>query len=161
MDVRAVEPERPTPGARDLLPILPIAAGVAWVVRWLEPDPWVGTWTWVGIAVAGAALIGLPALFWALDHGRSRLWPLASLGAVAGFLPLVVISVSGMVGLLARGGPAPLAYAIERGAPIPGMGVMVWRVFLGTELLAALVGAASACVYWLIFVSWKGGHPAA
>jgi hypothetical protein len=145
----------PPPGARDLLPILPIAALVAWLVRVFETDPWVSAGTWVGIAVASAGLIGLPALFWALDHGRCRLTTLIPIGVLAGVLPLVIISASGTAGLAVRGGFDVVSNALERGAPIPGMGVMPWLPFLRTELLAAAVGAASAGVYWLMAFSWK------
>jgi hypothetical protein len=149
-----------TPPARGILPIVPIVALVAWSVRFLETDPWIETRTWVAIAVAAALLIGSPALFWALDHGRDRLTTLIPLGAVAGMLPLLLISSSGAIGLTVRGGFETVAYALERGVPIPGMGVMPWPSFARTEALAALVGASSAIVYGLIAPAWKVRRPA-
>jgi hypothetical protein len=155
-DPAPADPSPPT--ARDLLPILPTVGLVAWFVRLFEADPWVSTGTWVGIAVASAGLIGLPALFWALDHGRRQLTTLIPLGVLAGVLPLVIISGSGMTGLAVRGGLDAVSYALERGAPIPGTGVMPWLMFLRTEVLAATVGAASAAVYWLVVPAWKVGR---
>ncbi len=149
-----------TPTARDIVPIVPIVALVAWAVRLFESDPWIATRTWVAIAVAAAALIGMPALFWALDHGRDRLTILIPLGAIAGVLPLLLISASGAVGLTVRGGLDAVSYALERGAPIPGMGVLPWPAFAGTQTLAAVVGASSAAVYGLIDRAWKVRRPA-
>lgn len=147
---RAEDDEPRHPGALELLPILPIVALVAWSVRSYELYPWVSTGAAVGIAVASAALLGLPALFWALDHGYGGLVPLTLLGAIAGVLPLGLVVCSAVAGLMVRVGIERALDVLQRGAPIPGMGTMPWVTFARVEIPAAAIGAISAVVYWVI-----------
>ena len=109
----------------------------------------------LAISLTGAGLIGLPALFWALDHGHRRFAGLLGLGLLTGLTPLVVIVLSALIGLTARGGPERALNILEAGAPIPGMGVMSWLTFGQAELWAAAIGAASATIYWLVFLAPK------
>jgi hypothetical protein len=142
----------PQPGARELLPILPIVFVVAWVVRSYELYPWVSTQAALAIAMAGATLIGLPALFWALDHGHRGCVPLVVLGTLVGVMPLVMIVSSAALGLTVRAGPERTIEMLQRGAPIPGMGTMPWITFARAEVPAAAIGAISAAIYWLVVV---------
>ena len=138
------------PGALELLPLLPIVLVVAWTVRTFELLPWVSTGAALAISMAGAALIGLPALFWALDHGRRGLIPLTLIGTLAGLTPLLVILASAVLGLLVRVGFECTLHTLQLGAPMPAMGVMPWWTFVRAELPAAAIGAISAATYWLI-----------
>ena len=144
--------ETEPPGALELLPILPIVLVVGWVVRSYELFPWVSAGTALAIAVGGAALIGLPALFWALDHGHRGFIALTLLGTFVGITPLVVIVSSAAFGLLLRVGAERTMETLQRGAPIPGMGVMPWITFARAEIPAAAIGAISAMIYWLLSV---------
>jgi len=152
MDTDSVEDHSPLddrqPGALELMPILPIVLVVAWGVRSYELYPWVSTRTALAISVAGAAVIGLPALFWALDHGRRGFATLVVLGVLVGVMPLVIIVSSGALGLTFRVGPERTIELLQRGAPIPGMGAMPWVTFARAEAPAAAIGALSAAVYW-------------
>jgi hypothetical protein len=141
------------PGARELLPLLPIVLAVSWFVRGFVLYPWVTTRTAVVIAVASAGLIGLPALFWALDHGHRRFATLLALGTAVGLMPLFIIMMSGVVGVTARTGVDNIMLLLEKGVPIPGLGVMPWRTFLRGELFAAATGALSAAVYWIVLMA--------
>jgi hypothetical protein len=149
IDTRDERGDRP-PGARELLPILPIVPVVTWVARSFAEYPWVTTRAAVAISMTGAALIGLPALFWALDHGYRRLAPLLLIGALVGLMPIVVIVLSAMLGVTVRGGFETALQMIERGAPMPGTGIMPWPTVLRAEGAAAAIGATSAAVYWLL-----------
>jgi hypothetical protein len=146
------EDSRP-PGAGELLPLLAIVGVVAWVIRSFEPSPWVSTRIGTAISIAGAGLIGLPALFWALDHGHRRLVALLALGVTAGLTPLLLVVLSGAAGLIVRAGPGAAVRILYAGAPIPGMGVMPWRAFARAEAGAAAIGAVSAAIYWMAFLA--------
>src|SRR5262245_54910723 len=61
-------------------------------------------WMVAGLALACAALVGLPALRWAIEHNRTRLVQLAVIGAIAGVVPPLLALVSGVVGQAAHGG---------------------------------------------------------
>jgi len=162
MDTDSVENdvlEQRQPGALELLPLLPIVFVVAWVVRSYELYPWVSTPTALAISIAGAALLGLPALFWALDHGRRGCATLVCLGALVGVMPLAIIVTSGALGLIFRVGPERTMEILQRGAPIPGMGAMPWMTFARAELPAATIGAISAAIYWLALVVARTGYP--
>jgi hypothetical protein len=104
------------------------------------------------MAAAAAALLGLPALFWALDHGRTGLETLATLGALAGAVPLVLALASGALGVGARYGPHVLLAVLRHGAPLPAFGAPSWREFAIDELTSSAIGGASGALYWLLFV---------
>jgi hypothetical protein len=141
------------PGARELLPILPIAAAVAWIARAFVASPWVSTTTALMIALAGAGLIGLPALFWTLDHGRRRIVPILLVGAVAGAAPLVLIVLSAVMGLTVRHGVDMVRGVLATGVPFPLVGVMRWPTFARAELQAVLIGVATGAIHWALFLS--------
>jgi hypothetical protein len=157
-DPQVADAARP-PGARDLLPLLPIVLLVAWTVRWFEREPWVSTRTAVLIAVASGGLIGLPVIFWMLDHGRRRLAAFTAIGAAAGLIPLGLIVVAAVMGLLVRIGPEGTGEMLARGAPMPGMGLMAWPTFGRAELSAMLTGALSGAIYWALMIARRRVNP--
>jgi hypothetical protein len=144
--------DAPAPRPRQLLPILLIAPYVAFCACWIADDDPVNTVVTVAMAAAAAALLGLPALFWALDHGRTGLGTLATLGALAGAVPLVLALASGALGVGARYGPHVLLAVLRHGAPWPAFGAPSWHEFAIDELTSSAIGAASGALYWLLFV---------
>ena len=111
-DSPAPSPIRP-PGARELLPLLFIAPAVTAVLWWTDRTPVVSFGTALAVAAGVAGVFGIPPLYWALDHGRTSMAWLASLGAsAAAIFPLVLI-LSGMAGQLLLGGPRYAALVIE------------------------------------------------
>ncbi len=140
-------PRSRPPGALDLLPLLIIAPAVTAVLWWADRTPIIGFWPALAVAACAAGVFGIPPLYWALDHGRTSVSWLASLGAsAAAVLPLVLI-VSGMAGQLVLGGRRYAALVIERAAPIPVVGQVPWASFLELVVMCVAVGAASGAVY--------------
>ena len=86
-----------------LLTVVPIIAILAVRLFGLAPSA-DDLWSVAGFAVASAALIGLPALRWAMEHGRTRVVHLGVIGALAGVVAPLIVLVSGIVGQAAHGG---------------------------------------------------------
>jgi hypothetical protein len=148
----ALERDVTTPRLRQLLPILLIAPYVAFCACWIADDEPINTVVTVAISAVAAALLGLPALFWARDRGRAGVGTLMALGAAAGVLPLLLALASGALGLGARHGVHALLFVLREGAPLPAFGVPSWRRFAAIELTASAIGAASGALYWLLFL---------
>jgi hypothetical protein len=148
----ALELDAPAPRLRQLLPVLLIAPYVALCVCWITNDELPVTIATVVIAAVAAALLGLPALFWALDHGRAGLGTLLALGALAGAVPLLLALVSGALGVGARYGMHALLAVLRDGAPLPAFGAPRWSRFAVSELEGVVIGAASGALYWLVFI---------
>jgi hypothetical protein len=144
--------DAPAPRPRQLLPILLIAPYVAFCACWIADDDPINTVVTVAMAAGAAALLGLPALFWALDHGRTGLGTLTALGALAGTVPLLLALVSGTLGVGARYGVHALLAVLRHGAPLPAFGAPSWHEFAIDELTSSAIGAASGALYWLLFV---------
>lgn len=139
-------PTRP-PGARELLPLLLIAPAVTAVLWWTDRTPVVSFGTALAVAAGVAGVFGIPPLYWALDHGRTSVAWLASLGAAAGAIFPLMLIITGMAGQLLLGGRRYAAMVIERGAPIPGIGQVFWSSFAGLVVMCVAIGAASGAVY--------------
>lgn len=144
------DPDAP-PRALDLLPILIVALVLAPLAWWLTRS----TVTWpvfIGFAVASAGLLGLPMLFWALDHRWTRLTSFVLLGACAGAMPMVAVLASGVLGRLMRGGVSYVERVLSRGAPIPMAGLLTWPEFARAEIQGVIFGAVCAAIYWRLIV---------
>ena len=140
------------PTASRLLPLLIIVPVVAAAVRWGRPH-----YLETGIASAGlnllcAVVFGLPALFWALDHARTRFAHFSVLGIAAGLLSPVAVLATGILGQFTYGNVAYVRRALSWGAPLPWHGMLPWRQFAGLVAASAVVGAVSGAVYWLVVV---------
>lgn len=148
---RAAEPIAPT--ASRLLPLLVIAPVVAAAVRWGRPH-YLDTWfSAMGLALLSVAVFGWPALFWLLDHGRTRLVVFAGLGAIAGLLSPLAVLATGILGQFMYGDATYVRSVLEWGAPLPWHGTLRWTEFIGLAAASAIAGAVSAVVYWLLFVN--------
>jgi hypothetical protein len=146
------EPATIAPTPTRLLPLLIIVPVVAAAARWGRPH-----YLETGIASAGLTLLcavvfGLPALFWALDHARTRFVHLSALGIAAGLLSPVAILAAGILGQFTYGNVSYVQRALSWGAPLPWHGMLPWRQFAGLAAAAAVVGAVSGAVYWLLVV---------
>ena len=140
------------PTASRLLPVLVIVPLVALIIRRGRPHYLETDVAAVGVALVCAVIFGLPALFWALDHRRTRLGPLFALGTAAGLLSPVAIFAVGIVGQLQYGGAAYLRRVIDHGATLPWYGMLRWHLFAGLAVASAIAGGTSGVVYWLLFV---------
>jgi hypothetical protein len=143
-----------SPAVVDVAALLAIVVGSAVVVRAGGGATVVGSWALTAIAALVCGLVfGLPVLAFTLERGRATpAWMLA-LGAVAGALPLLLLGVSGLIGLYVRsGGWERVVWALERGVPVPGAGVIFWSRFLRLELQATLLGLGCALMFWLVVV---------
>lgn len=143
-----------SPRLLDVVVLVAIAAGSALAVRFgggaVVGGPW--PWTLAG-AVVSALVFGLPVLAFVLERGRAAPGWMIGLGALAGALPLLMLGVSGAVGLYVReGGIEEVTWALGLGVPIPAAGVIYWPRFLRLETQAVLIGAASALMFWLVMV---------
>jgi hypothetical protein len=146
------EDEKP-PHLLQVIPIVAIVLAVAALARVVFGDQRVEWGTWTIFVASSAALLGLPALFWALDFRKTRLWQLIVLGAVMAAVPMAALAASGVIGRLARWGWDQTGVILVRnGAPIPIYGYMSWPYLAEIEAQATLVGAASGCVYWALFI---------
>jgi hypothetical protein len=135
-----------------MLPLLVIAPVVAAVVRWGRPHYLDGDLSAMALALLGAAVFGLPTLFWALDHGRVRLTQLTTLGALAGLLSPFGILAAGILGQFTYGDWSYVRWTLGHGAPLPWYGTLPWPKFAGLAAAAAIAGVVSAAVYWLVFL---------
>ena len=135
-----------------MLPLLVIVPVVVAALRLVRPHYLETQTTSIGFAVLCAAVLGWPALFWALDHARTRLAPLTTLGAIAGVMAPLAVLIAGVLGQLQYGGSAYLRRTLEHGATLPWYGMLPWPQFAGLAAASAIAGAASAAVYWLLFV---------
>ncbi|MGE5835942.1 MAG: hypothetical protein ACM4AI_15785 [Acidobacteriota bacterium] len=143
------------PTAARLLPLLVIVPLACAVVRWGRPHYLETEIAAVAVTLLCAVVFGLPALFWALDHGRTRFAQLSALGVIAGLLSPVAILAVGLLGQLQYGGAAYMRRVINHGATLPWYGMLPWRQFAGLAAASAIAGAVSAAVYWLLLVRSK------
>lgn len=128
-----------------LLTIVPIVAIVVLRAFGLAPAA-ADFWMVVGVALASAALVGLPAVRWAIEHERTRLLQLAVIGAVAGVVPPVLMLVSGTIGQLAHGGSDYTRWVLSHGPSLPWYGVMRWSGFGALTAECAATGAVSGAL---------------
>jgi len=138
----------------DVAVLLAIVAGSAVAVRAAGGAEIVGSWAFsVTAALVGALVFGLPGLVFTLERGRATPVWMLSLGALAGALPLLFLGASGIIGLYLRSdGWERVAWALERGVPVPGAGVIFWSRFLRLELQATILGLGCALMFWLVMV---------
>ena len=115
-----------------LLLVAPMVAGA------LAPFPPLCFYTGA-VALAGAAIVGLPALWLCQRHQWFGLATFVAVGASAGALAGAAVALGGLL-LFTRHWPPTL---FERGS------VAGWAPFGG---VSAAIGAVSALVYWLFFV---------
>jgi hypothetical protein len=136
--------------AIEVLSVLIIAPAVAWVwILFVAPVRF-STAALVGISVAGAALFGVPAWFWAADHVWTRLRGRLALGGAAGLGPPIAVLLSAALGLLWRDGVADVQSLFTQGAPIPGYGLLPWPVFVAFSAHCWCIGAVSGVIQWAI-----------
>jgi hypothetical protein len=140
------------PTAARLLPVLIIVPVVAGALRRVRPHYLETETAAAGLALLCAVVFGLPALFWALDHGRARVMPLVSLGLSAGLLSPLAVLAAGVLGQFTYGNVAYVRRALSWGAPLPWHGMLPWLQFAGLVGASAVVGAVSGAVYWLLVV---------
>jgi hypothetical protein len=103
-------------------------------------------WAIGGLAFCCAVVIGLPALRWAIEHGRTRILSLVLIGLVAGAAPPLLMLLSGSVGLAARGGTDYLGWVLTHGASIPWYGIRRWSQFLMETGTCAAIGGVSGAI---------------
>ncbi|HYN07621.1 MAG TPA: hypothetical protein VES67_09545 [Vicinamibacterales bacterium] len=140
----------PTPSR--MLPLLVIVPIVVATVRLGRPHYLETETAAIGFTLLCAGVFGLPALFWALDHARTRLAHLTTLGVIAGILAPIAVLLAGALGQLQYGGLAYVRRVLARGATLPWYGMLPWPQFAGLAATSAIAGAVSATVYWLLFV---------
>lgn len=145
--------EARAPQGGEVLALLVIVPAVAAVARMFDGhalfDPWaaamaVGLW---------AGTIGLPALVWAFEHGRTGVGALAATGVVAGLVPPVLLCVSGVLGLFIWGDAEYVGWVLGKGASIPIYGVISWPSFLRLTGWSVMIGAGSAVIFRLLVLS--------
>jgi len=147
------------PGARQMLPPLAIAPLVSGAIFGVFSGRW-GTAQLAAVAgLAGTVAIGWPMLYWALEHGRSRLRHLLVVGAIAGAVPLLVALGSGVLGLFikSRGSIEYVEWALSHGASIPYYGVYGWSRFVAAEALAVVAGMVTGALYYLYLAANRRG----
>jgi hypothetical protein len=150
------EPAGPiAPTASRLLPLLVIAPIAGLAVRWGRPHYLETDVASAVLTLLCAVVFGLPALFWALDNGRTRLAHLFALGFVAGLLSPLAVLAAGILGQFTYGSAAYVRRALSWGAPMPWYGLLSWRQFAGLVVASAVAGVVSAAVYWLLIVGGK------
>lgn len=145
-----MEDEPHPPRGADVLVIVPIVLGFAALAWAIAPRSLVDAWTWFPLAGGAAIAIGVPAAFWLLERGTTRLLPFVGLGALGAAVPPVALLVSASIGLLARNGTEYLGWVFRRGAPFPGYGTLPWTDFLRLVIESALIGASSGALLWLL-----------
>ena len=143
-----------SPSVIDVVILAAIVGGSALAVRAGGGTVVVGAWEWTfGAALLSALVFGLPALAFTFERGRATSAWLAGLGAIAGALPLLLLGLSGIIGLCVRAGDRePAAWALKRGMPIPAAGVIFWPRFLRLEAQSILLGIACGLMFWLVMV---------
>jgi hypothetical protein len=105
--------------------------------------------TIAAFALGCGAVIGLPVLHWAVEHGRTRAWHLMLLGGFAGVLPPVLLIASGALGLAAKGGMDYVRWVFAHGPSIPWYGLLRWSEFYVLVGKCVFVGATSGAVVTL------------
>ncbi|MEO8070465.1 MAG: hypothetical protein ABI652_03615 [Acidobacteriota bacterium] len=150
-----------SPGAGEVAALFAIETLVAGGVWWANPAPIAGMAVSLGVAAAGTAIAGLPALFWVLSTERGK-WPLALMvGALAGSLSPLLILASGLLGQVSAFPLGVVRRQLLSGAPLPWYGSVSWRQFLVIEAHAALVGTTTALIFWFLLVSRRRSRSAA
>jgi len=129
----------PAIGLLTVVPIVSVLAMRAFGLASSADD----LWAVAGLAFASAALVGLPAFRWAIEHGRTRLVQLALIGAVAGLVAPLLMLVSGAIGQLAHGGSDYARWVFSHGPSLPWYGVMRWSSFYAPAGECAAIGAVS------------------
>jgi len=114
-EVMGVLPGPIAPTAARLLPLLVIVPLACAVVRRGRPHYLETEIAAAAVTLLCAIVFGLPALFWALDHGRTRFADLSVLGIIAGLLSPVAMLAVGLVGQLQYGGAAYMRRLINHG----------------------------------------------
>ncbi len=143
-----------SPSIVDVLVLVAIVAGSAVTARLGGGAHVVGSWQLAAAAAIVCALVlGLPALAFTLERGLATPRWMLSLGAVGGALPLLLLGLSGIVGLYVRAGDWDrAAWALERGMPIPAAGVIYWPRFVRLEAQSILLGCCCALMFWLVMI---------
>jgi len=143
-----------SPSAIDVFVLVAIVAGSAVAVRLGGGAQVVGSWELTaGAALICALVFGLPALAFCLERGRATPAWMLTLGAVGGALPLLLLGLSGVVGLRVRANDWGRAvWALEQGMPIPAAGVIFWPRFVRLELQAILLGLCCGLMFWLVMI---------
>jgi len=149
----ADSPRAIAPTASRMLPLLVIAPIVAATVRWGRPHYLETPTSATALTLLFVVVFGFPALFWALDHGRTRLADFAGLGAIAGLLSPLAVLAAGILGQFTYGDWSYVRSVLQWGAPLPWHGTLRWSAFAGLAAASAIAGAVSAVVYWLLFVN--------
>jgi len=143
-----------SPAVVDALVLVTIVVGSAVAVRAGGGAQVAGSWQVTAIAAFACALVfGLPALAFVLERGLARPAWLVSLGATGGALPLVLLGLSGIIGLYVRsGGWERVSWALERGMPLPAAGIVFWPRFVRLEVQSTMLGACCGLMVWLVMV---------
>jgi hypothetical protein len=149
------------PRAGEVLALLVIVPAVGAAARVFAA----GTLTtprWSALLVGVCAgTVGLPALAWLFERGRTGLDAFAGAGVAAGALPPVLLAISGAVGLALLGGGEYAWWALGHGPSIPLYGTLAWSKFLGLLAWSVSVGLASGLIFGLLVAPvgrWR--HPA-
>ncbi|HKW01366.1 MAG TPA: hypothetical protein VJN96_16195 [Vicinamibacterales bacterium] len=108
-------------------------------------------WMVAGLALASAALVGLPALRWAIERERTGLVHLAVIGAVVGIVPPVLMLLSGTIGQLSLGGGDYTRWVLSHGPSLPWFGVMRWSSYSVLVGECAGIGAISGSIMRAFF----------
>jgi len=132
-----------------------IAPAVTAPVWWLDQKPIVGFWTALIAASAAGGVLGIPVLYWALDHGRATVRWLAPLGALAASFFPVVLLAGGIAGQARLGGGRYLRAVLRRGAPLPGAGQVFWSTYVELVITTVAIGAVCGVVYALLLPGSK------
>lgn len=138
-----------------LLTVVPIVAILAMRLFGLAPAA-DDLWTVAGLAIASAALVGLPALRWAIEHHRTKIVHLAVIGAVAGVVPPLLMLASGAVGQIGHGGTDYARWVFSHGPSLPWYGVMRWSSFYALVGECAAIGAVSGAILSVTVLGGRG-----
>ena len=126
------EPRAPSAG--EMIAILVIAPLVSAAVFGLLTRSQQATTVAVIASAAAALMLGWPLLFWAFDHGKTRLAHLLWMGIILGAVPLMAALASGMAGLYMRStSTSYVREVLGRGVPMPFYGHMGWPRFAVLE----------------------------
>jgi hypothetical protein len=143
-----------SPSVAEVVVMVAIVTGSALAVRAGGGAVIADSWPWtLGTALLCALMFGLPILAFTFERGRATPAWLVGLGTLAGALPLLLLGLSGVIGLYVRSGDGErAAWALERGMPIPAAGVIFWSRFVRLEAQAILLGLCCALMFWLVMV---------
>jgi hypothetical protein len=138
--------------------MLAIVSGSAVAVRVGGGAVIADSWPWTfGASLLCALVFGVPILAFTFERGRATAGWLMGFGALAGALPLLLLGLSGVIGLYVRSGDGErAAWALERGMPIPAAGIIFWSRFVRLETQAILLGLCCALMFWLVVVRPQG-----